>query len=377
MNIGIDIRPLMTGARTGVGEYTFELLNAIFQADKTNRYFLFYNSYSDVSQNIPRWTQDNVKYIYTRWPNKLFNSLVMLGIIKLDRLIARKINAPLDYFFAPNINYISLSKQVKFILTIHDLSYEFFPEFYTPKTRLWHRIIGPKKLCRRSDRILVPSENTKLDIVNHFHISPEKISVIYPGLSSTFVLPDANQIFDLRKKYNLPEKFILFLGTIEPRKNIIGIIEAFEKFCESSTAPCNLIIAGASGWKNQSIYKRAQNSPAKNKIQFIGYVTLAEKPALYASAALFVYPSFYEGFGFPVLEAMASGVSVITSNRSSLPEIGGAVNTLVNPNNIVDLATAMLQKLQDTKTDTTIGNARLISEKFNWNESAKKFLDLL
>jgi len=377
MNIGIDIRPLMTTSRTGVGEYTFELLNAIFSIDTTNQYFLFYNSFSDVSKNIPRWAQNNVHYVATHWPNKIFNAGILLGLIKLDRVIARRAGIRLDYFFAPNIGCLALSKNTKLILTAHDLSFEFFPHFYTTKTRLWHRIINPKKLCERANIILAPSENTKLDIVNHYQIPTEKITVIYPGLSSAFVSPTPAQISDLQKKYHLPRSFILFLGTIEPRKNIIGLIEAFEKAYPNLSEPYHLIIAGAAGWKNKTIYDRAEHSPLHDKIQFIGYVTPDEKPALYVSAGLFVYPSFYEGFGFPILEAMASGIPVITSNRSSLTEIGASVNTLINPNNISELAATMTVILRNKKTNAPLGDVGQIIKKFNWQDATNTFLGKL
>ncbi|MEK7680877.1 MAG: glycosyltransferase, partial [Patescibacteria group bacterium] len=220
MNIGVDIRPLMAEKRTGVGEYTYELLDAIFEIDKQNQYFLFYNSRSDVSKNIPPWKQENVHYIIARWPNKLFNlSIKFFGFPKIDRLI----KTPLDYFFSPNINFTTLSKKTKHILTIHDLSFKFYPEFYSSKQRLWHKITNPKKQCLRADLILTPSENTKRDIVDYYKILPEKIKVIYPGLSSIF----ANAMMDqekTRQKYNLPNKYILFLCTIEQRNNIIGLI---------------------------------------------------------------------------------------------------------------------------------------------------------
>ncbi len=378
MNIAIDIRPLMNGMRTGVGEYTFELLNALFTIDRDNQYFLFYNSYSNISRNIPKWQCANVHYVYTRFPNKLFNIAILSGVIKLDRLITRYTGAKIDVFFAPNLNFINLSKSTKFVLTIHDLSYEFFPEFYTTKTKLWHKMIRPKKLCRRANILITPSHNTKRDIVNYYKIEPVKITNIYPGLATTLGTPTPEIITKVKNKYLLPEQFILFLGTIEPRKNIIGLIEAFEQAYPKISKEYHLVIAGASGWKNSKIYDRANISPVRNKIHILGYIAPEDKAALYTAATAFVYPSFYEGFGFPVLEAMSIGKPVITSNRSSLPEIGGPATALINPNRPNDIAQALVRVLNNIKLQQYYAeNGKIIAKNFSWVKTADEFLHLI
>ena len=388
MNIGIDIRPLMESNRTGVGEYTFELLNALFQIDKENQYFLFYNSNKDVSRNIPVWNNKNVHYKKFNWPNKLFNlCLLVFGWPKIDKLIGND----LDYFFSPNINFTALSrrriklwrgeaKNVKHILTIHDLSFEYFPDCFGLKRRLWHKILLPKYACQKADIILTPSESTRQDVMEKYKIDGNKVKVIYPGLSSVFNLfsPfDSAQGFDeqssskeVKKKYNLPEKFVLFLGTIEPRKNIIGIISAFQK-----NSDYKLVIAGAKGWK----YKPIMNMIEKcNNVQYIGYVEAKDKPTLYGLADLFVYPSLYEGFGFPVLEAMSVGVPVITSNRSSMPEVADGGAYLVNPNNISEIAEGVKLLLSDKEAAEILRvKGRVRAQDFSWEKAAKEFLNIL
>ena len=179
-------------------------------------------------------------------------------------------------------------------------------------------------------------------------------------------------------KYNLPDNFILFLGTIEPRKNILGLIEAFEKSYSSLPLPYSLVIAGAPGWNNKKIYERAATSPLKERIKFIGYVESEDKPALYASASLFVYPSFYEGFGFPALEALASGVPVITTNRSSLPEITGPSAYLVNARYPGQLSEAITKLLTDQNLrERQIKNGLVQAEKFKWKKAAGEFLEVI
>ncbi len=355
--VGIDIRPLMDPIRTGVGEYVYELLDALFKIDKQNQYFLFYNS-----------SKENVHYIGFGWPNKLFNlSLLILKRPKLDRLTGQK----LDYWFSPNISFVSVSKECKHILTIHDLSFEYFPDCFSFKRRLWHKILNPKKACWRADIILTPSENTKQDVINEYKINKDRVKVLYPGLSMKHETHNMKQVVE---KYDLPEKFILFLGTLEPRKNIIGIIEAFNA-SELRTIGYELVIAGVKGWKFKPIMDLIAKS---DKVKYIGYVDAEDKPNLYKLAGLFIYPSLYEGFGFPVLEAMSAGTPVITSNRSSLPEVAGDNAYLVNPNNVDEISRGMefLSKDQATKQHlSTLGLER--AGMFNWGKTAEEFLDIL
>lgn len=363
MNIGIDIRPLMNKERTGVGEYTYELLDAIFKNADNNQYFLFYNSYKNVSGNIPKWKYDNVHYVATRWPNKLFSLFTWLGIIKLDRLIKQEI----DWFFAPNINFLSLSRKTKLILTVHDLSFEILPECYTRKRRLWHKVLQPKKMCRRADMVLTPSENTKRDIVREWGIESDKVEVLRPGLCSHIKEKGVRSKEEILSKYSLPEKYILYLGTIEPRKNILGIVSAYKKSSLLDDGYM-LIIAGASGWKNEGVFESAKKIAG---VKCIGYVDDEDKTALYKNADLFVFPSLYEGFGLPVLEALACDTPVITSDRSSLSEIFGDYAYLVNPNNIGEISGAM-KKILSGKLEFE----KINLENFDWNKTAEKFLDL-
>ena len=417
MNIGIDIRPLMSSVRSGVGEYTFELLNAIFATDKINQYFLFYNSQKNVEQYVQQWHQNNIHYVHKKWPNKLFNLVTkFFNAPKIDTIIAGSSNSStlttLDYFFSPNPGFTALSKKTKHIITIHDLSFEFFPEFFSLKQRLWHWAVNPKKQCQQATTIICPSENTKRDIISLYKIPAEKIQVIYPGISTHLgptVIPakagiqtpdnripqagnDSHTLStnnpppsseSIIKKYNLPSKFILFLGAMEPRKNILSIIKAFEQTHslaspQSNESEHSLVLAGYPGWKNKQIYQKIASSPLRNKIYCIGAIDETDKTALYTLASLFVYPSFYEGFGFPPLEAMACGTPVITSNRSSLPEVAGNAAYLVNPNRPTELAES-IQKILTNKTlqEHFIQRGLEQANKFIWEETAKKFISLL
>jgi glycosyltransferase involved in cell wall biosynthesis len=292
-------------------------------------------------------------------------------IFSLDKLLGG-----VDIFLIPNFLFFNLSKNAKRILIVHDLSFEIYPEFFTGKSRLWHYLINPKKICQQADIIIAISENTKEDIINLYDIDPEKIKVIHQGLNEIFL----NQISDEEKKsairkYNLPKNYIFYLGNLEPRKNVTSLIAAFEKINDLNL---HLVIAGGSAWKYKKIYNLARQSKAKDRIKFLGYIDHKDKPALYSLAKIFVYPSIYEGFGLPPLEAMACGTPVITSHNSSLVEVVGPAGLLIDPNNINDLTQAIQSLLTDPKLLNQLkdrGSNQV--KKFNWPKAAQNILNII
>ncbi len=371
MNIGVDIRPLMTEHRTGVGEYVYELLNAIFEIDQKNQYFLFYNASSEPVINFSNWKKENVHIVASRWPNKFLNAAIAFsGQPKLDQFLLRNCSLKidkLDYFFSPNLNFTSVSDQVKHILTIHDLSYEFFSDCFSPKDRLWHRVVRPNAQVKRADIILVPSENTKQDVVGYYGVPANKVKVIYPGVASSFAAGLSETI--------LFKKYILYLGTIESRKNVAAVVEAYrmaKKQYPEVMVGCELVLAGAVGYGGQKIIEEAKKVSG---ISYIGYVSAEEKFDLYKNAALFVFPSLYEGFGFPVVEAFAAGLPVITSNRSSLAEVSGGAAYLLNPLSVRDISEAMIKLLQNERICLELKNNGLErASLFAWQRAAELFL---
>ncbi len=379
MNIVVDIRCLTQQKRTGVGEYTYELLDALFMLESQHRYILFYNSFKDISDIVPQWNQHNVTYVVTRWPSKLLNALIWLRVIKLDRFIQKHIknHDQIDFFFAPNINFIHLSKHIKLLLTIHDLSFEFFKECYSWKRRIWHWLVRPKKLCNRAYCVITPSDSTRHDVMLEYGIHGDKIQRIYPGLSKAFVENGHATVVNkkrIQEKYALPKEYILYLGTLEPRKNIDLILDSYARL-NSRDRRIPLVIAGGRGWHYHRIIRRIDQIP---QVRYIGYVDHLDKMALYDMARAFVFPSLYEGFGFPVLEAMSRGVPVVTSNRSSLPEVIGDAGYLINSHDIVGLSHGLHRILNHPQYYDTIGKiAQKRSRQFRWSRAAQEFLDII
>jgi len=331
MKIGIDIRTLMDEKYSGVSEYSLKLVQEILQLDHVNRYQLFYNSAKDISGRMPEFNYSNVKIVKKNIPNKFLNYFLFkfFNWPKVDKILN------IDTFFMPHINFIAITpptppfsnRRIKggSILTIHDLSFLRFPEFFSFRKNFWHKMINVSKLINKFDKIIAVSENTKNDIVELCNVDPRKIRVIYSGVDRDYTMLNSKalELSCVKKKYKLPEKFILFLGTVEPRKNLEGLISAYNELRNTSNdfRKYKLIIAGGRGWKSENIYKEWEKSSYKDDIKFLGYIDRKDKVYLYNLASVFVYPSFYEGFGFPPLESMACGTPVISSFTSSLSEI--------------------------------------------------------
>ncbi|TAK96251.1 glycosyltransferase family 1 protein [Patescibacteria group bacterium] len=378
MRVGIDIRSLGEDRKSGVGEYVVNLLEHLFQLDSKNEYILFYNSFSETNTNFSALLRfPNVSVKRSRFPNKLLNlSLWYLRWPHLDRLLGG-----VDVLFFPNLAFAAWSRQTKTVLTVHDLSFEYYPETFSWKRRAWHFFINPRSLCRRADQIVAVSDSTGSDIAREYDIDGKFIRVIRSAAASA-IRPvsrnDANLVI-VQSKYNLPYKFILFLGTVEPRKNIESVVRAYEQLRQEHQVELDrykLVIAGAPGWKCAEIYQTIHDSAFANDILLTGPVAEEDKVYLLNLASLFVYPSLFEGFGFPPLEAMQAGVPVITSNNSSLPEVVGEAAVTIDPDRPDELYQAMRNILLDTQLQELLRARGLErAKKFSWEKAAREFLE--
>jgi glycosyltransferase involved in cell wall biosynthesis len=370
MKIGIDIRLLSEGKRTGVEGYTLNLLTHLFEIDKENQYKLFFNSFKGPSFDIDKaFNFPNVTIKKTKIPNKLLNlSFILFNYPKISKIL------DCDIFFAPNISFYSLDKNCKNIITFHDLAFSHYSHFYSLKRRLWHKVVNPRKLARKNDLIIAVSEATKDDLISTYNILENKIKVIYSGLDENLkICYDQSKLEETRKKYNLPQDFILSLGSIEPRKNIVGLISAYEKLRNKNKINNKLVIAGEKAWCYKEIFKVWEKSKYKDDIIFPGFIEEEDKIYLYNLSKLFVYPSFYEGFGFPALEAMACGVPVVTSFVSSLPEVCSDAALLIDPYNIDDLALGVYNGIVDKKLrENLIKKGLERAGEFKWDNCAKE-----
>ena len=373
--IGIDIRCLSDGKKTGVEEYTMNILGQLFELDKKNQYVLFLNSFHKLKV-FSRFKNVSVRKF--NYPNKLLNFCFWyLRWPFIDEMLGG-----VDIFFMPNINFVALSKKTKLVLTIHDLSYEIFPQTFSLKRRLWHHILNPRRLCQIADRIIAVSQSSKSDIVSRWEISEEKVQVIYNGIPADFEQLDHNnpKLIAIKDRYRLPFKFIFYLGTIEPRKNIPAIVKAYDRLRELNNPQLDkykLVIAGSKGWKTKNILSVMRSAKFTEDIIFISNITNEDKAAVYTLASLFVYPSFFEGFGIPVLEAMRCGVPTITSNTSSLPEVVGDGAIMIDPDKPDELYSAMKELLLNRDFYADMKQQALRQAvRFNWKASARELLKI-
>lgn len=390
MRIGVDIRVLMDEKYSGVSEYAANLLAAILSLpeSKNDEYKLFYNSRRDLSARLNAWNSHNAKVISTAYSNKIFNYLLQktLSYPKIDKIIGGA-----DIFFSPHFNFSSFSSgdsSPKKIITVHDLSFLRYPEFFSCRKNYWHKLLNVKKILREADYIIAVSASTKDDIVELVGLDEKKISVIHSGINfkkQEIKDIEIKKFFSDRKIENLvSSSYILYLGNIEPRKNIVNLIKAYEILRASknlSKEELNnfpkLVLAGHKGWKHKAIFKTWRKSIYKSDIIFTGYIDENEKEILYKQAKVFAYPSFYEGFGFPPLEAMVHGLPCLTSNISSLPEVVGDAALMIDPNKIEEIASALDSLLFDENLRTELierGYKR--AAMFSWEEAASKYIKI-
>jgi glycosyltransferase involved in cell wall biosynthesis len=339
MNIGIDIRALAPSKRSGVGNYIFHAVQHILQADHENNYYLFSAGRRKKLKLPGELKADNIQHIHKSISNKLLNLRFLFGLgPNLDSFFPVK----LDCLWLPNINFIKIDKKLPLMLTIHDLSFLHSKHFYSLKRKWWHKLVNVKQLINQANKIIAVSHNTKRDIVRFFTIAENKIEVIYPGAS---VMPmDKDRAKALIAPYKIKEHYWLYLGTLEPRKNIEGIIKAFDRY-HKEYPQAELVLVGNKGWIYQ---KLLSNVRKRSYIKYLGFVDSPTKDALYFLSQGLLWPSFYEGFGFPPLEATFHQVPVITSYKTSLPEIMKNQALYVDPYNVSEIY-QLLKNLTEDK----------------------------
>lgn len=355
MNILVDVRHLSDRHKTGVGEYTSALLRALFSLEDGTSYEL-------LSSGMRR---PDIDTTHLKVPNKLLKLTTYFAAQpKLDLLGSTRA----DLVWLPNLNFAALSPSVPYVLTLHDLSFKIFPEFFSARMRLWHRGTRPERLVQGARAIIVPSTATKEDAVRFFGIPAERIHVVPHGVDPAFSPAFTAQDHGVRGKHKLPKRFALFVGTLEPRKNVVALVDSVEAYRKQSGDDLHLVLVGGWGWKSGAIRKRIENV---GWIHHLGYVPRSDLPAIYRAATVFAWPSVYEGFGLPVLEAMASGTPVITSHTSSLPELTGNAAVLVNPFRPEEITQALEQllsspALRDRLSHTALERART----YTWERTA-------
>lgn len=378
MIIGIDIRVLASGRRSGVEEYILNLLPRLFKLAPEIKFKLFYNAFRRAKLDYPWLKLPNVELKEFFLPNRfIFDPLsTFCNQPKIDQLLGG-----VNTFFSPHFLLTPLSKNCRRVITFHDLSFEYLPEFFSWRKRTWHWQINPRKQAEKADKIIAVSRSTKDDLINLYHLSPQKVEVVHSGVGEEFspIKKDDPKLELIRKKYGLPEKFIFYLGTIEPRKNLNSLILAFNFLKErGEIGNCQLVLAGNKGWLYRNIFNLAKKSKFSSEILFPGFIEPKDKVYLYNLSSLFVYPSFFEGFGFPPLEAMSCGIPTITSYATSFPETVDSAALMIKPDNWGQLAWAIKEIWQNEKLrERLIAHSIKQARKFSWDKTASQTLAAL
>lgn len=371
MKIGIDARGLEKN-KTGIGTYTCEIIKILNEIDKENEYILYSNReiILDVKLN-------------NNWTIKKYKA--PLGSFGLYYIIPKMLKEDnIDVFWGvqhclPKKN--NITKNIKFIVTVHDLAIEKLKNVGSFKNTIVQKIFL-KRSCKNADEIIAISEATKNDLISIFNIPNDKINVIYNGvnLKESNPLPTEKEQEILNKFNVLDKNYIFFVSTIEPRKNIVTLIKAFEDIKEKEKDTLKLILSGGLGWKYKDVLTCISKSKYKDDILLTGYISKEEKNCLYKNNRCFVYPSLYEGFGLPILEAMSNHSVVVTSNVSSIPEVGGDV--AIYYNNVKDykeLSETILKaiKMSEKEKEEIINRGLEQVKKFTWEKCAKETLQIL
>lgn len=367
LRIGIDCRTILNpgaGEKAGVGHYTYYLVKYLLKVDKTNHYVLFYDHRSSAVLEFKRKGVEFVKFPYSEYKRYLpYAYSHVLSARTLQK-------AKLDLFHAP-ANVFPLQYNGTTVVTVHDLAIYQHPEWFPPKQDFSVNVLVPKSL-RKAKHVIAVSQSTANDIHKQFRIRPQQISVVHEGHEAVKPVSKLT-VHAVRKKFKLQEKYFLYIGTLEPRKNIAGMISAFDAVVKRKPRKfkdVQLVLAGAKGFQFKENYQAIQ-SVQRGSVRYLGYISKTDKAALLAGAQAFVFPSLYEGFGLPVVEAMAAGTPVVTSNIASLPEVAGKAALLINPKSSLALQQAF-EKMLLTKTRQRYSKlGKIQAKRFTWEQCAK------
>jgi glycosyltransferase involved in cell wall biosynthesis len=370
MRVALDGIPLLN-AKTGVGKYTSELGAALRRLPGVSDVSVIYgihwskhfrgSHFAGGGENEKSLGRERIA---RRVPDAL-KAWLRRGAAKLELAVSRP-----DIFHATN--YVSASYEIPMVVTIHDLSFLRYPGTHPPERLKWLEKGLPRTL-NEARLIIAVSQFTKDELISLLAIPENRVRVVYLGVTPDYRPRDKELVAEKLKQFDLaPDGYILSVGTLEPRKNISALLDAYESLPHSLKERWPLAIVGLQGWKDHAVADRMEKLSRTGRLRHLGYVPDDKLPFVYAGATLFVYPSLYEGFGLPPLEAMASGVPVISSNRASLPEVAGNAGALVDPEDVGLMAQVMEAVLGDSEKRREMARMGLYQARhFTWEACAE------
>ncbi len=371
MKIGIDYTSAVTQG-AGIGRYTRELIRALLALPADHHYTLFYASKNKLASDTFRTPHAPLRIrhlpIHDKWLARIWHRARLPIPIEL-------VTGQIDLFHSPDFTLPTTLPGVPTLLTVHDLSFIRDPDSAWPSLRAYLMKAVPRS-AKRATHILADSQATKDDLIELFNTPQEKITVLYSGVDARFKpIRDRAEIDRVREKYKIgSQPFALSVGTLQPRKNYRRLIEACARL---NNTQLHLVIGGGKGWMFDDLFTLVRSLQLEDRVHFIGFVDDEDLPTLYSAADLLVYVSLYEGFGLPLLEAMACGTPVIGSNTSSLPEVMGDVGLQVDPRDVEAITQAMSQLLTRSDwCDRSIAAGIDRAKQFTWAKAAHELLSI-
>ncbi len=366
MTIGFDGSRAFSTNRTGTENYSFQLLKALSKIDSNNQYIIYLRPASQVDR--AEWPQ-NFKFKILNF-KRLWTQLGLGLQTSID---------PLDVLFVPAHTLPIIRKpSLKTVMTVHDLGAEYLPSMHQLKQRLYLNWMTHHQL-KSATKLIAVSESTKNDLISTINLPSKNIQVIYEATNlKQNISINLDTKRDILNKFDIKDReYFIFIGTIQPRKNLERVIKAFKAFLDISGSNTKLVLAGSKGWLSEDIYLLPKSLSIEKNIIFTGRVSEQELEVLLSSGLALVYPSLFEGFGLPILEAFARNLPVITSNSSSMPEVAGNAAILVDPEKTEQILEAMLKISSDDKLrQELIKKGQTQLEKFSWQKCAKETLEL-
>jgi len=359
MRIGIDARMI---THPGIGRYIRGLLKGISESEKDYKYLLL----GDKEHLEEFLERHNFSFRASNAP--IYGIREQLSLFLKVRGV--------DVFHFPHYNIPILYKD-KYVSTVHDLIHLIFPEHLPSKLAYLYAKNMFRALAKNSEKVITVSENTKNDLIKYTDISPYKIKVIYEGVDPTFRRLDEETLDFTRFKYNLHKPFILFVGTLKPHKNVIGMLNAYLHLKRSGKIEEQLVIVGRQDKKAKQINNFLESLGPEDGIRYLGGIPHDDMPRIYNLAKMLLFVSFYEGFGLPPLEAMACGVPCLCSNAASIPEVVGDAALLIDPHSEEEISDGIYKLVQnDSLRKELVCNGFERIKLFNWNDTAKKTLEV-
>lgn len=369
MRLLIDARHLPEEKPSGIGRYVRELLPRLLTLAAHDEVTIWTSGQH--KPTLPIFLTGLHRHQHTFQSNRLFTLRCASPVRPTE---SHLFFHPYDAVFLPHVHAFPIFSAPT-VLVVHDVTWQLFPEWYSQKMRLWHALIKAQRAIQEANYLLTPSKSTAYDIEHLFPTRSSPATVVPHGVSPLFTPKPSPQDSGMRAKYHLPKTFALFVGTLEPRKNLVAVCEAVEFYRIQTGKALPLVIVGKWGW--QTRHMRAKLTSMKDVI-FLGYLSTQEQAALYRMASVCVWPSIYEGFGLPPLEAMASGCPVITSNTSSLPEVTASAASLVHPFHPRDIGEALCSLLSDPVLyNTHITRGLLRAKEHTWEQAAHETYAIL